>query len=197
MDSRIPYDVDRVPTRGELLSAFRADGKDVHGGARGRLSVDFDWYDMAETYRGGEDWQDLPNPTDGVRRIFIFTEQQKGSFTAIRLGRKWGDILAPNDRLYLNIIPDRDKAHEVIAVGWGSVESVTKKHVTLLTAEDLALHVGAITIHDVCEELTAVHRKPVHYNAVDPDVVTVIRMRPSAFFPFAAKNRRTGEVAAL
>src|SRR3989344_7960582 len=88
MDSRISYDVDRVPTRGELLSAFRADGKDVHGGARGRLSVDFDWYDMAKTYRGGAGWQDLPNPADAVKRIF--TKQVMGSFAAIRLGLAWG-----------------------------------------------------------------------------------------------------------
>src|SRR3989338_11502282 len=107
MDSRISYDVDRVPTRGELLSAFRADGKDVHGGARGRLSVDYDWYDMAKTYRGGAGWQDLQNPADAVKRIF--TKQVMGSFAAIRLGRAWGGFFCPSEYAQLHTLPPPDQ----------------------------------------------------------------------------------------
>lgn len=183
---------DHVPTRDEILEALRAEGKGAYEGFWGRLSIDFDWYDMAKTYRGASGWQDLPNPADAVKKIFA--EKVQGSFVTIRLGRKWGDILAPHDHLDINIIPDRDKPHEALIIGWASVESVTKKLVTLLTPEELLLNVGAKTIHDVCEAMTAVYRKPVTYYAVDPSVVTVIRMHPSAFFPPARKNRKTGRV---
>ncbi|MDP3947205.1 MAG: hypothetical protein Q8Q41_00745 [bacterium] len=182
---------DDIPSRNQILARMREEGKGAHIGMLGHLMVDFDWCDMAQTYRDASNWQDIPNPADTVK--CIFTEKRKGSFIVIRLGRTWGDILAPGDRLILHIIPDRDKPEEVIAIGSGSVESVTKKYVTLLTPMELLLHVGAHTIHDVCEELTAVHRKPVHYSVMDPDVVTVIRMRPSAFFSFVAKSRKMGK----
>lgn len=185
--SSIPF-ADRVPRRDELLAQMRRKGKDVYHGIYGRLSADFDWIDLAKIYRDGRDWKNLPNPADGVRKIF--TEQVKGPFTAVRLGRKWGDILAPNDHLTLHIIPDQDKPEEVIVIGWAWVESVTKKYVNLLMPEELTLHVGGKTIHDVCEELTAVHGKPITDVAVRPDVVTVIRMYPEAFFPFVPKIRK-------